>query len=175
MSDLPQEVPDQNRMAQVLLAEVPIRELASQGNAEADRRRNAEGIAAMAMCGTCRHRPECGYRRHRNGVLLQCAKFERRIPKTDHRMIMEEALGRKLGRLEFVHHVNGIHNDNRIENLCLCSPREHAHIHRLMNTGLPRAEAIRQIIIEKRFIPSRRKGKGKRMSLGEILRLSKAQ
>lgn len=49
-----------------------------------------------------------------------------------HRKIMEEYLGRKLHIDEEVHHIDGNHLNNRIENMVVISKSEHSRIHASM-------------------------------------------
>ena len=51
-----------------------------------------------------------------------------------HRLLMEQSLGRYLEGTEEVHHINGVKNDNRLENLVTLTHSEHRAAHRGQKT-----------------------------------------
>ena len=71
-----------------------------------------------------------GYWRTSDGYkILQSVYTDgKKIP--EHRKVVEKFLGRKLDKDEVIHHINGIRDDNRIENLQIMTRAEHMNLHR---------------------------------------------
>jgi predicted nucleic acid-binding Zn ribbon protein len=67
-------------------------------------------------------------------------KVDQRTWRQEHRIVMEQKLGRPLGRQEKVHHINGIRSDNRPENLEVW---ENAH-----PPGTRKLDDVKHLILE---------------------------
>ena len=79
-------------------------------------------------CGRSRTVPIENQKWYKNkkGYLV-CKRKEGQIRQ--HRFIVEQSLGRKLTKDEYVHHKNHIKDDNRIENLEIITPSRHSSLH----------------------------------------------
>lgn len=71
-----------------------------------------------------------------NGYVVHHVRgYNKKGNAKEHRLVVEEAIGRRLGKDEVVHHVNGIKTDNRLENLRVMGRKEHSELHRRMEKG----------------------------------------
>ena len=75
-----------------------------------------------------------GYRRRTTKGYIVCYCPEHPFASTEglvmeHRLVMESAIGCYIPKDFVVHHMNGIKDDNRIENLALMTQRAHTILH----------------------------------------------
>ncbi len=106
-------------------------------------------VIRCEQCGkefySTRHRfcsPECVYQfrsenspqklyRENGYVVMHIRGYNKKGNAKQHRVVMEEYLGRKLSDDEVVHHINGDKTDNRIENLQVMTRSAHSLLHRM--------------------------------------------
>lgn len=76
-----------------------------------------------------------GRRKSSKGYVMILKKDHPRADKCgyvfEHILVAEQKIGRLISREESVHHINGIKNDNRPENLMIMKNGEHTRLHNL--------------------------------------------
>ncbi|MBK9976223.1 MAG: HNH endonuclease [Planctomycetes bacterium] len=69
----------------------------------------------------------------RRAGLVKPTTYLKHFGRHEHRVVMEQHIGRPLGSLEIVHHIDGNKHNNAIENLVITTQAEHAREHSTKN------------------------------------------
>lgn len=115
--------------AQIESARATIRKMSGNPGAEAAHQKR---LAAGHEFGGAEYKTRNGY------IQVYCPehpKAGKSKTRPKHVLVMERHLGRYLEDNEIVHHLNGIRDDNRVENLVVMDRSEHAKMHGVENNS----------------------------------------
>lgn len=84
------------------------------------------GKYCSKSCSSSKHLNAASRHVRPDGYIEVCHKGKRHL---EHRLIMEKKIGRELKTNEHVHHLDGNKQNNNINNLFICSPKEHSSRH----------------------------------------------
>lgn len=101
------------------------------------------GCGWVRSGGAARRKPESWRVRPDGYVAGYYWDGDRQVFTSYHRLVMEQALGRRLPHGAIVHHKNGDRTDNRVENLEIMSRGKHARLHSTGRQHTP--ESIRRM------------------------------
>lgn len=79
---------------------------------------------------------------------VYCSCCENYYFVQQHRLIMEDYVGRKLQKEEHVHHINHQKTDNRLENLQILSHADHIRLHNALPTGAGKVDVTEESVRE---------------------------
>ena len=100
-----------------------------------------KGISRPRMSGPLNSRWKGGRRKDKDGYIILWNANSKYHYVLEHRDIMEKELKRKLNSNELVHHLNGIRDDNRIENLVIVNSHNHER-HTLLKLAKKRIKEL---------------------------------